>query len=235
MKVAIMQPYLFPYIGYFQLIRAADVFVIYDDVQYIKGGWINRNRILLNKRDHMFTFSLKKASSFHRINERYFSGGFFHKRSKFIQTLNENYGKAENYEEVSFLVEKILNVDVVQDNIATIITKSLKEICNYLNIQTTIVLSSKLENNNQLVGESRVIDINKQLNALHYINPIGGRELYCKDRFQEHGLQLSFLQSRLVPYKQQSDEFVPWLSIIDVLMCNSKATVQKMMDEYDLQ
>src|SRR5690242_636845 len=97
LKIAIMQPYLFPYIGYFQLINAVDKFVIHDDVQFIKGGWINRNQILVNNREFMFTFSIKKDSSSHNINKRYFSDKFEAEKNKFLRTLKANYGKCERY------------------------------------------------------------------------------------------------------------------------------------------
>ncbi|HEU5140600.1 MAG TPA: WbqC family protein, partial [Bacillales bacterium] len=108
MKTGIMQTYLFPYIGYFQLIHSVDQFVIYDDVQYIKSGWINRNRILVNQKDFMFTLSLKKASSSLNINERYFSKNFGRERDRLLKTLKESYGQMDDYENVSTLLENAL-------------------------------------------------------------------------------------------------------------------------------
>ncbi len=233
MKIAIMQPYLFPYIGYFQLINSVDLFVIHDDVQYIKGGWINRNRILVNNCPFLFTFSLKKAPSTLNINERYFSGAFMEEKKKLLRTLKSSYGKAEGYDEVSRLVEESLDVKHEDEDISKIITSSLKLICNYLNIETPIVVSSEINKNNLLKGEERVIEINKQLNSTHYINPIGGLQLYNEENFLKQDIKLNFLQSKPIVYPQ-GNEFIPWLSIIDVLMFNSKEKVRGFLGHYDL-
>ena len=69
MKLAIMQPYIFPYLGYFQLLNSVDHFVFYDDVNFIKGGWVNRNQLLINNQNKFFTVPLKKIISFTPINE----------------------------------------------------------------------------------------------------------------------------------------------------------------------
>lgn len=234
MKVAIMQPYLFPYIGYFQLINSVDLFVICDDVQYIKGGWINRNRILVNNHDHMFTFSLKKDSSHLNINKRYFSERIGIEKQSFLKTLKASYGKLERYDEVSCLIEEVLSGNVIDQDISKIITRGLKVICNYLDIHTKILFSSEIPKNNELTREDRVIEINKQLHATHYINPIGGMELYSKGNFLKHNINLSFLKSKPIQYKQNGKEFIPWLSIIDVLMFNSRDEVKQLLDEYEL-
>lgn len=229
-----MQPYLFPYIGYFQLIKAVDLFVVHDDVQFIKGGWINRNKILVNNSDFMFTFSLKKDSSFLNINERYFSNRFTEERTKFLKNLYANYGKRERYKDVSYLIEEILNVDIDNRNIATIITRSIKMICHYLDINTPIIRSSEISQINHLKGEQRVIEINKLLHSTHYINPIGGVTLYDKENFRKQGLLLNFIKSNPIEYNQQSKEFIPWLSIIDVIMNNSVKQTKDFLNEYKL-
>ncbi|MDQ0155376.1 WbqC family protein [Robertmurraya andreesenii] len=232
MKVAIMQPYLFPYIGYFQLIKAVDLFVVHDDVQFIKGGWINRNRILVNGSPFLFTFSLKKASSSLNINQRYFSDAFVEEKKRLLRILKASYGKAPYYFEVTKLVEEILEINP-EDDISKLITRSLTKVCEYLNISTPIVMSSKIEKKNHLKGEERVIEINKRLKASHYINPIGGLELYNEESFLRHGVRLSFIKSKPIVYPQ-GKEFVPWLSIIDVLMFNSKENFNELLGSYDL-
>ncbi|OYE04422.1 WbqC family protein [Nostoc sp. 'Peltigera membranacea cyanobiont' 232] len=232
MKISIMQPYLFPYIGYFQLINMADKFVIYDDVQYIKGGWINRNRILLNRKAHLFTFSIKNDSTFLNINQRFFTENIHKERKILLNLVELSYRKAPYYSKTKKLLDCILSVDEM--NISQMITHSLKLICDHLDIGTKIYFSSELTKDNTLKGEQRVININKCLGADHYINSVGGDKLYSKEVFKNNDIKLSFLQPRLVEYSQFNNEFVPWLSIIDVLMFNDKEKVQKILNEYDL-
>ncbi|MBN3939338.1 MAG: WbqC family protein [Nostoc sp. NMS9] len=232
MKMTIMQPYLFPYIGYFQLINMADKFVIHDDVQYIKGGWINRNRILLNREAYLFTLSIKNDSAFLNINQRFFTENFDRERKKLLNIVELSYRKAPYYSNIKKLLNCILYVDTI--NISQMITHSLKLICNYLDIGTQFYFSSELNKDNTLKGEQRVISINTCLGSDHYINSIGGEKLYSREVFQKNNIKLSFLQPRFVEYNQFDNQFIPWLSIIDVLMFNDKEKIQKMLNEYDL-
>lgn len=232
MKITIMQPYLFPYLGYFQLINIADKFVIHDDVQYIKGGWINRNRILLNREAYLFTLSIKNDSAFLNINQRFFTENFDKERRRLLNIVELSYRKAPYYSNIKKLLDSILSVDEM--NISRMITHSLKIICDYLDMSTEVYFSSELNKDNTLKGEERVISINKCLGSDHYINSIGGEKLYSREVFKKNDIKLSFLQPRFVEYSQFDNQFVPWLSIIDVLMFNDKQKVQKMLNEYDL-
>ncbi|MEH2024835.1 WbqC family protein [Nostoc sp.] len=227
-----MQPYLFPYLGYFQLINIADKFVIHDDVQYIKGGWINRNRILLNREAYLFTLSIKNDSAFLNINQRFFTENFDKERRRLLNIVELSYRKAPYYSNIKKLLDSILSVDEM--NISRMITHSLKIICDYLDMSTEVYFSSELNKDNTLKGEERVISINKCLGSDHYINSIGGEKLYSREVFKKNDIKLSFLQPRFVEYSQFDNQFVPWLSIIDVLMFNDKQKVQKMLNEYDL-
>jgi hypothetical protein len=232
MKISIMQPYLFPYIGYFQLINMADKFVIHDDVQYIKGGWINRNRILLNREAYLFTLSIKNDSAFLNINQRFFTENFDKERKKILNIVELSYRKAPYYSNVKKLLDCIFYLDKM--NISQMIIHSLKIICDYLDINTQFYISSELTKDNTLKGEQRVININKCLEADHYINSIGGEKLYSRDVFEKNDIKLSFLQPRFAEYSQFDNQFVPWLSIIDVLMFNNKEEVQEILSQYDL-
>ncbi|WP_057760884.1 WbqC family protein [Cytobacillus praedii] len=234
MKIAIMQPYLFPYIGYFQLINAVDTFVIYDDVQFVNRGWINRNHILVNNEKSMFTFSLKKDSSRLKINERFFSMHFKSDRDAFLKKLSSNYKKSQNFVDVYNLIEEILDAMDHAEDISKLIVRSLQRICDYLKIHTPFVVASELEINPEARGENRIIEINKHLNSTQYINPIGGIELYSSEHFLNHNINLQFLKPRLTKYRQLKDEFTPWLSIIDILMFNSKEEISEMLTEFDL-
>ncbi|MFC7773617.1 WbqC family protein [Flavobacterium sp. GCM10027622] len=231
MRVAIMQPYFMPYIGYFQLINAVDVFVIYDDVNYIKKGWINRNTILVNNKSFLFSVSLKDASQNKLINEISVSDVNKWKKD-LLKTLNLSYKKAPFYEDVFPMLERIISFE--ESNLAAYIMYSIQELCDYLKIDTQLVRSSEIGKNNDLKGESKIIDICVKLNASEYINAIGGMELYTKAHFMEKKIKLHFLKSENIAYKQFKDEFRPWLSIIDVIMFNSIEESRKFLNKFEL-
>lgn len=234
MKLGIMQPYLFPYIGYFQLIHVVDKFVVYDDVNYIKQGWINRNRILNHKEPLTFTVPLSKAGSFAKINEVEINQKLYEGwKNKFLKTLELNYKKAPFFSESAELIHKVLS-EQESKSISKLAVASLLALCNHLGIQKEFVLSSTVYNNQVLSGKDRVIDICKWENATHYINPSGGQLLYSKDNFRENGLKLSFIKSLPVEYPQLKNDFVPWLSIIDVLMFNPIEDIQSFLNKYEL-
>ncbi len=232
MTLAIMQPYLFPYIGYFQLLNAVDKFVIYDDVAFINRGWINRNSILNNGKAQLFTVPLKEASQNKLIHE--ISIDTDQKwRDKLLKTIQQTYKKAPHFAAVFPLVEAIFLQQ--ESNISTYIYQSITTICEYISISTPLVESSQIYNNQHLKAQERILDICLQEKANHYINPIGGRELYSKELFAEHGIQLNFIRSEKVEYVQFNNEFVPWLSIIDIMMFNSKEEIQKLLKTYILE
>lgn len=227
-----MQPYLFPYIGYFQLINYVDKFVIHDDVQFIKGGWINRNRILFGSKDYLFTFSLKKDSSYELIKNREFSNSILNEKSKFLRIIDSAYCKAPYFSNVrEFIGDSIAN-DI--SNMSKAVTLTIKAVCNYLDINTEIVFSSDLVKDETLKSESRVINICKITNASNYINPIGGVALYSKENFNKAGIELNFIKAKKIVYPQFTNSFVSDLSIIDVLMFNSKEKVKLLLEEYEL-
>lgn len=233
MRVGIMQPYLFPYIGYFQLIKSVDEFVICDDVQYIKRGWINRNRILMNGEPKLFVFSLKKGHQSLNINERYFSSKFKEERDKFLKTIECVYKKAPYYHKVLPILYDILSCDTDID-ISKHIYNSLKIICKLLNINTKFRISSEMTKDNELKCQDKVIDIVKRLNGDVYINSIGGKMLYSKEEFKNNNIDLFFIKRKDIVYKQYDNNFVPDLSIIDVMMFNSKEAVEEMLNMYEL-
>ena len=228
MTLAIMQPYLFPYIGYWQLINAVDTFVIYDDVNFIKQGYINKNNILLNGKAQSFTLEQIGASSNKLINEDKVGNN----SKKLLKSINQNYIKSPYFKDVFPIIEYILNHD--EKNLAKFIAYSLQKISSYLNIDTKFVYSSDLEKDNGLKAQDKVLEICKELNASKYINAIGGQELYSKDDFKDNKIQLNFLDTRLMEYKQFKNEFVPYLSIIDILMFNNREEVKNMLNEYIL-
>ena len=228
MKVGIMQPYFFPYIGYFQLINAVDTFVIYDDVNYMKQGWVNRNRILLKGEEHLFTLNLANASSFKLINEIEIGK----KNGKLLKTIEQTYKKAPFFPESYSVVEEI--VTFKESNLARFLENSIRKLASTLCIQANIVVSSKIEKDMSKKGIDKVIDICKTLNASMYINAIGGQDLYSKEVFAQNQISLKFIKSHPINYPQFSKEFVPWLSIIDVMMFNSLEEINLMLNDYEL-
>ncbi|GAA5093219.1 WbqC family protein [Chryseobacterium ginsengisoli] len=231
MKVAIMQPYIFPYIGYFQLINVVDQFVIYDDVNFIKKGWINRNNILSNNDIQRFTVPLKNVSQNKLINETYINEESEWK-DQFLKTIIHCYKKAPYFNDTFALIEEIIKKD--EYNVAKYIYHTLTAISKYLELNTVFIISSELDKDNLLKGSDKILDICKILKATDYFNPIGGVDLYSKESFETEKINLHFLKSNLVPYKQFNQEFVPWLSIIDILMFNSKQEIHNLLNEYTL-
>jgi hypothetical protein len=230
MRIAIMQPYLLPYLGYYQLIAAVDKFVILDDVHFINKGWINRNRILVNGKSTFFTVPLEKASQNRLIKDICILPATSWK-IKFLKTIELAYRKAPYFELVYPMVQKIMEHD--ESVISKFIYQSLLHITAYLEITTEIIASSVIYQNSDLAAQDKIIDICFQEKATQYINPLGGIELYDDDKFKTVGIQLHFLKSHLPVYRQYNAEFVPALSIIDVLMFNSKATVQNFIGAYE--
>lgn len=228
MKLAIMQPYLFPYLGYFQLIRSADAFVVYDDVNYIKGGWINRNYILAQGNKLLITLLLQGASPNQLINQVVVGG----RREKLLETLRHCYGKAPYFPAVFPLIEEIIMQQ--EKNLARFLDHGLRRICEYLGLHPQWHLSSALNKDNELRGQEKVLAICDELKATHYINVPGGKELYGREDFECRGMQLSFIQPHSVEYRQFGKIYVPNLSIIDVMMFNDQAQCAKMLEEYDL-
>lgn len=206
MRLAIMQPYIFPYIGYFQLIAAVDCFVIHDDAQWIKGGWINRNRILVHGQPHYITLPLQKNSSFTNINQRHFSADIEARKKKLLRQIEGAYRKAPYFDAVLCLVSRCFAYK--EENVLRFVVNSLCECCDHLRIEKRFVLSSQIAKRNELKAEARVLDINRVMGASHYINPIGGTGLYEKERFASMGVRLSFMRTRNVPYTQFQNEFV---------------------------
>jgi len=228
MTLAIMQPYLFPYIGYWQLIEAVDTFVIYDDVNFIKQGYINRNNILSNGNKQTFTLELIGASSNKLINEILVGRNV----KKLLKTIKQNYIKAPYFKDTFPVIENILNNK--EKNLARFVGYSLQKLSYYLDIDTKFIYSSDIEKDNTLKGQDKVLTICNILKADKYINAIGGQKLYSKEIFKKNGIELNFLKSELIEYKQFKNDFIPNLSIIDILMFNNKDNIKKMLKRYEL-
>jgi len=217
MKVAIMQPYFFPYIGYFQLITAADVFIVYDNIKYTKKGWISRNRMLQNGKDVMFSLSLKSDSDSLDVCERELAADF--NRDKLLNQFKGAYRLAPYFAQTFPLVEQIVRYE--DANLFRFLHHSIIKICKHLGITTEIRISSDIIIDHELKSQDKVLALCEAVGATTYVNAIGGMELYSKETFLGKGIALKFIQSKPFKYRQFGDAFVPWLSIIDVLMFNS--------------
>lgn len=228
MKLAIMQPYFFPYIGYFQLIKSVDTFIIYDDVNYIKGGWINRNRIASKSTGNKpiyFGLTLENQSSFEKIYNIKAKQSHFHD-DKLKKKVSNCYKKSPYYEKVYPLFEKVINSE--SNYITDINYNCIKIVCDFLNIKTKIIKTSRQISNDKLAGQDRVIDICKKLNCTKYINAIGGKELYNTGNFLSNGIELKFIKSKPIEHEWWN------LSIIHQMMTFEETQLQEMLNSYEL-
>ncbi len=231
MKLGIMQPYFLPYIGYWQLLNAVDRYVIYDDVNFINRGWINRNRILIGGKPAYFNLPVLGASQNKLIKDIQVN----HDRrllNKSLKTIELTYKKAPFFEAVFPLMVLILNCR--QESLSDFLQNSIELICQYLEIETGLVVSSALKKNNDLKGEEKILEICSLLKVSEYYNAIGGWKLYSSERFREKGIELKFLKTAPIVYTQFNNEFQPNLSILDVMMFNPVPKIKKMLEQYTL-
>jgi len=221
MNLAIMQPYFMPYIGYFQLIAAVDQFIVYDNIKYTKKGWINRNRMLMNGKSTTFTLPLKKDSDSLDVVMRELATDF--SRDKLLNQFIEAYRAAPFFEQTLPLLETIVRHK--ESNLFGFVLHSIVKTCEHLGIKTEIRVSSKIDIDHCLKGQNKVLALCEALGANTYINAIGGFDLYDRDTFYAHDIELKFIQSKQFKYPQFGTLFIPSLSIVDVLMFNQLATV----------
>lgn len=229
MKLAIMQPYLFPYLGYFQLLHAVDQFVVYDDVNYITRGWINRNRVLENGAAKLITLNTRGASQNVHINQV----GVGDNGEKLLKTILHCYRKAPHFATTFPVVEQAMTSG--DGNLAAFLASSLQVLASYLGLAPRWLVSSEISQDRTLRGEDRIIHLCQVLAATEYINLPGGRALYEQDRFARHDIKLSFIATKTGEYAQFDAAFVPNLSIIDVLMFNSVERCREMVADYTLE
>ncbi len=231
MRIGIMQPYFWPYLGYFQLISSVDKFVVYDNIQYTKKGWFNRNRYLCNSKDKYFSIAIAKDSDFLDVRERRVSESFNKKKLK--DQIKMAYLRAPYFNDIYPIFCEC--VDYSENNLFDFIKYSLDKVLEYLNIDTEIIISSSLDIDHNKKGKDKVLDICKKMNASEYINPIGGQKLYTKDEFKSNGIDLYFIQMDSdICYEQLKNKFVEGLSILDVMMFNSRQEIQKLLNRYML-
>ena len=225
-----MQPYFFPYIGYWQLLNAVDKFIIYDNIQYTKKGWINRNRYLVQNEPAYFTVPLVGAEEYLDIDHREVSNIFW--KGKIVNQLNAAYKKAPFYGDLKAILDYTFSNR--EDNLFVFLKCNIENMMEVLGITTELIVSSSISIDRSKKGEERVIDLCKKVDTATYINPIGGLELYDSNRFKENSLELLFIKSRLTPYKQFDNDFIPALSILDVIAFNGIEGAKQMLNDFDL-
>jgi hypothetical protein len=227
MKLGIMQPYFSPYIGYFQLMNAVDEYVIYNNIEYTKKGWINRNRILVNGEPHFITLPLKSDSDFLQIRDRFLADNWPTERLKMLNRIKEAYRKAPQFDRVFPLIESVLLHG--PSNLFLFLVRSLKMIKDYLKVGTPIIISSTVNIDHNLRSADKVLALCKARNVDMYVNPIGGTGLYDRERFEKEGIDLRFVFTEYFRYKQFGDDFISSLSIIDVMMFNSVEEIKVLL------
>jgi hypothetical protein len=230
-RLGIMQPYFLPYIGYFQLIDAVDVFVVYDRIKYTKKGWINRNRMLRNGESVMFSLPLKHDSDHLDVCERELAQSF--DRDKLLSQFEGAYRRAPQFARTFPLLEAVVRYEDV--NLFRFLHHSIVRMCAHLGIGTEIRVASEIAIDHGLKGQDKVLALCAAAGAGTYVNAIGGTELYAKRDFEEQSIALTFVRPRPFEYPQFGDVFVPWLSIVDVLMFNALDDVRACIStNYDL-
>lgn len=231
MRLAIMQPYFFPYIGYYQLLAAVDRFIVYDNIKYTKKGWINRNRMLQNGTDALFTLPLKSDSDTKDVRERELAADF--RRDSLLNQIRNAYRRAPYFSQTYPLVEQIVRHE--ETNLFRYVANSLAATCEHLGIATELSISSGIAIDHGLKKQDKVLALCEAVGARTYVNASGGKDLYSREAFRERGVELEFIQSRPFEYPQFGGVFVPWLWIIDVMMFNSmEKTHAGITDNYDL-
>jgi hypothetical protein len=231
MKVAIMQPYFFPYIGYFQLIESVDLFIVYDNIKYTKKGWINRNRIQNAGREAAITLPVKHAPDHLDIREREIAGDFA--RDKLLSRIAEAYRRAPYFGDNFPLLSRI--VENREANLFRYLYDSIVKTCQHLGIRTRFMVSSEISVDHSLRHESRVLAMCAAVRADTYVNAIGGITLYSQAAFAGKGIDLRFIRSKPLEYDQGGGPFLPWLSIVDVMMFNSPGRIREVIaSSYEL-
>jgi hypothetical protein len=223
--VAIMQPYFLPYIGYFQLIAEADAFIIYDQIKYTKKGWINRNRMLRNGADVMFTLPLAHGADALDVVQRELAADF--QPTKLLQQWRGAYAKAPYFDETFAMLQRVMACE--SRNLFHFLDHAVRAVCAHLNITTPITVSSQLPVDAALRAEQKVLALCNAMGATRYINGTGGMALYDRAQFAQHGITLEFLRPKPLDYAQFGAPFVPWLSIVDVLMFNGRAATEALV------
>lgn len=236
MRLGIMQPYFFPYLGYFSLIKHTDKWIVFDTVQYIEHGWMNRNRIIhpTKPEDMYITVPLQKHIRDIKINEVRVNSHEDYKEKILAQIWSSYKKRGKYFHPVYRLVEDVLSYDT--EYLSDLNVYGMSRVMEYLNIPFNYEVFSQMSIEIEEVHNAGewALNISKALNADIYINPPGGVSLFDPQKFKRAGIQLEFLKAHLQPYEQKKKQFIEGLSIIDVMMFNSPEKINEMLDDYEI-
>ncbi|MCB9170795.1 MAG: WbqC family protein [Flavobacteriales bacterium] len=231
-RTAIMQPYFFPYVGYYQLAAAVERFIFYDDVQFIKGGFIARNKLHVGGRDLLFTVPLSGASPNKRIDEVRIDMGLYPRwRERFLRTIDQNYAKAANFAEGRAVLHEVLELE--DDRISTLAARSVRLPMARLGRSVEFLFSSRLDLRTDLKREERLFDICDRLGIRDYIQSQGGTTLYSGERWRQRGLSLRFLKPVTMEYPRPGGA-LSGLSMLDALLHVPFDRLDPLLDRYEL-
>lgn len=233
MKLGIMQPYFFPYLGYWQLMNLVDEYILYDDVNYIKHGWINRNRIKINGEPSLFGLNIHKASQNRPINAHVINMSVKDK-TRLTRELEFSYKRAPYFTNVMDLFLEIMAFEDM--NLAAFLANCNRKTAAYMGIKTKIYSATEMQLDHTMGSKQRILDICVNRGCSEYINAIGGKELYDRDEFKRIGIRLFFLKMNPdIEYSQGDGTFLPGLSILDVLMYNGSEQIKNLLEMYTLE
>jgi len=236
MNLGIMQPYFMPYLGYFSLIKHTDRFILFDTVQFIRHGWIERNRIL--KQDGTWQYiqvPIIKPNGRDTIIKDVKINNDLDWENRIIAQLQHYKKKAPYYKETIELLTDVFSQRF--DDIVTLNQVSLEKVCEYLGIKRSTEVFSKmgLDIEDATAPDEWALNICKAIpGADEYWNPIGGLSFFNRTKYENAGIKIYFQELVLTTYRQLGNEFEPGLSIIDVMMFNSPETINQMLDNYKL-
>lgn len=235
MKLGIMQPYFIPYLGYFSLIKQTDKFILFDSVQFIKHGWIERNRILKPQSGWQYVaVPLTKHNGDTKIQDIMIKNTSDW-RNKIFSQLEHYKRRAPFYKDTIVTLRDALDIET--DSIVKLNAHTLKVICNYIGVEIDVDIFSEMDLQIEEVHapDEWALNICKALgNVEEYWNPEGGLEFFDRKKYDEAGIKISFLKMNLTKYPQRRPEFEAGLSIIDVMMFNEPSKINKMLDDYTL-
>ena len=229
-----MQPYFFPYIGYFQLMNLVDKWIVFDTVQYIYHGWINRNRILHPTSGWQFVIVPLETHSHNIIIKDV-------KITEQIEWKTKILGQLTHYKKIAPFYSQTIEIisecfECKEKNISKFNVNILSVISNYLDIEFKYEFHSEMHTKLEVVEDPGdwALKISEVMNATQYVNPIGGKDLFDKNKFIEKGITLNFLEQNKFEYNQKREYFEKNLSIIDILMWNSKAQIRELLNGFTL-
>lgn len=230
-----MQPYFFPYLGYLSLLKHTDEFILFDTVQFIRHGWIERNRMLKQGEGWLYIKAPIIKGSRDTVIKDVLINNKEDWKTKLLAQLQPYKKIAPHYADVVTVLNDIFAQDY--ETIVEFNQASLERIGDYLGIDHDIKIFSKmnLEVEPAKAPDEWALNICKALgNVDEYWNPPGGQEFFDRKKYDDAGIKLVFQKPILSAYDQKREPFEPGLSILDVMMFNSPEEVNKMLDAYEL-